>query len=74
MFYEGSTVLVGIETISKLGVESVVDPTNPEQSLLLRKTLHGGDPHAGGAFWDERHPEYIALKNWVTEGALENQP
>ncbi len=72
MFYSGSTVKVGAETISKVGVESVVDPTSPKQSLLLRKTLSGGDPHAGGAFWDERHPDYLALKTWIIEGAMEN--
>jgi hypothetical protein len=68
MFYEGSTV----SAVVKAGVQSVVDRQRPEQSRLLRKTLSGGDPHAGGAFWDERHADYIALKKWITEGAKKN--
>ncbi len=72
MFYEGSTVKVGTETIIKVGIESVVNPHNPGQSPLLRKTLSGGEPHAGGAFWNDRAPDYMALKKWIAEGALEN--
>ncbi len=72
IFYGGSAVQVGNDTINKVGVESVVDPGNPEQSPLLRKTLSGGDAHAGGAFWNERASNYIALKKWIAEGALQN--
>jgi hypothetical protein len=83
MTYEGSAVLsplydpvipfkvIGYETISKVGVRSVVDTANPEQSLLLRKVVPG-ELHGGGAFWNERAPDYIALKRWIAGGALNN--
>ncbi len=67
MTYEGSTV----GAIVKRGVTSVVDTANPGQSLLLRKTVFGGT-HPGGAFWKERDPDYLALRQWIAEGALKN--
>lgn len=67
MTYGGSNV----SGVSKLGVASVVNPTDPEQSLLLRKTLFGA-VHGGGAFWNQGDPDYLALKQWIAEGALKN--
>lgn len=52
----------------KRGVRSVVDTADPDQSLLLTKTLPGA-VHAGGAFWDQAGPDYLALKQWISEGA-----
>jgi len=84
MFYEGSTVeaptyhstipnrVTGYESIYKAGVLSVVVPDDPDASLLLRKTLAGGEPHGGGAFWTERSSDYDALRQWIAEGALKN--
>ncbi len=67
MFYEGSTV----SGITKKGVMGVVDVSNPEQSLLLKKTLRGVR-HAGGGFWSDSAPDYLALRQWITEGARKN--
>ena len=55
--------------ISKDGVLSVVDPEDPGNSLLLVKTLFGGDSHAGGAFWKKNSPDYVAIRKWIEEGA-----
>jgi len=57
--------------IVKRGVRSVVNTTNPEQSLMLQKTLPGAW-HGGGAFWDQSSPDYLALKQWIAEGARNN--
>jgi hypothetical protein len=84
MTYEGSTVeaplyhpeiryvIIGYEAISKAGVLSVVETDDPDASLLLRKTVAGGEPHGGGAFWTERSSDYVALWQWIAEGALKN--
>jgi hypothetical protein len=65
--YEGSTV----SGVVKNGVVSAVDTDEPAQSLLLRHTLPGAE-HGGGAFWRERDPDYLALRQWIAEGALKN--
>ncbi len=82
MIYEGSSVEVpkldpdgmpsGTEIISKIGVTDVVDSNDPANSLLLRKTIFNGEEHGGGSFWKKRSPDYLALKQWIREGALEN--
>ena len=65
--YAGSSVSGNV----KLGVRSVVDTAHPAESLILNKTLPGA-VHAGGAFWDQTNPDYLALKQWITEGAQKN--
>jgi hypothetical protein len=84
MTYEGSTVdvpiyhpeiryvIIGYEPISKVGVLSVVATDDPDASLLLHKTVSGGDPHGGGAFWSKRSSDYIAIRQWIGEGAQKN--
>ena len=84
MTYEGSEVdapvydfvirykIIGFETISKAGVLSVVDTADPDASPLLVKTVSGGDPHGGGTFWSGRSPDYVALRQWIAEGAHKN--
>jgi len=67
MTYEGSTV----GAVVKDGVVSVVNTTDPAQSLLLRKTMNGG-VHSGGAFWRKRDADYLALRQWIAEGAMKN--
>lgn len=67
MTYEGSTV----SATTKLGVLHVVNSAIPEESPLLKKTAHGG-VHGGGAFWNKRSPDYLALKQWIAEGAQKN--
>jgi hypothetical protein len=65
--YEGSVV----SGATKLGVLHAVNTAIPEESILLQKTLRGGT-HAGGAFWHQRSKDYLALKQWIAEGALKN--
>jgi hypothetical protein len=67
MTYEGSAV----GGVVKQGVLAVVDPAEPEQSLMLQKTVKGG-VHGGGAFWNKKSSDYQALKQWIAEGAQEN--
>ncbi len=64
MFYEGSS--------GKAGIQAVVHTDNPEESDLLLKTVSGGEPHGGGTFWNNTAPDYIAIKQWIAEGALKN--
>lgn len=84
MTYEGSTVKVPklgedgkpipneFDTYSKIGVLGVVNTNASEQSALLLKTVSGGTQHAGGVFWNDSSLDYIALRQWIAEGALEN--
>jgi hypothetical protein len=84
MTYEGSEVqsplyhptipykVIAYETIRKKGVADVVDPGSPPKSLLLVKTVEGGMPHGGGTFWNQGHPDYRALSEWIREGARNN--
>jgi hypothetical protein len=67
MAYGGSTV----SGIAKQGILDVVDPAQPDNSLMLRKTL-SSTLHAGGAFWDKNYPDYQALRQWIAEGAKNN--
>jgi len=82
MTYEGSNVpspvydpvtgnVTGSEMVSKMGVRSVVDLVTPSSSLLLVKTI-GVTSHGGGVFWDTGHPDYVAIHQWISEGALKN--
>jgi len=66
MTYEGSTV----SGFVKQGILGVVDPADPDNSQLLRKTVSSG--HAGGAFWSKRAPDYLAIRQWIAEGARKN--
>jgi hypothetical protein len=67
MTYGGSTV----GGVTKRGIETVVDKADPENSLVLRKTVPGA-VHGGGAFWKEGDPDYLALRQWIGEGAKKN--
>jgi len=46
-----------------------VDPTAPEQSLLLRKAT-GQAPHEGGKLLSEGSREYRILRDWIAAGML----
>ena len=59
-----------VTVISKLGVRDEVDLESPENSLLLEKTVFGGDLHGGGTFWKKNSPDYLAIRQWITEGAM----
>ena len=66
--FAGSTV----NGVTKQGIANVVDTANPAQSRLLKKTTIPGPSHGGGKFWRENGQDYQALKQWITEGALQN--
>lgn len=84
MTYEGSTVKVQkldedgkvipgeFETWAKRGVSDVVNTSAPGQSPLLAKTTSGGTLHAGGVFWNDSSLDYLALRQWIAEGAAKN--
>ncbi len=82
MTYQGSAVEVaklnaegkpdGTEIIKKIGVVQVVDTSAPSESILLVKTLNNDEQHGGGKFWSKRSADYIALKQWIAEGAENN--
>ena len=62
--YDGTYTL-----ISKEGPLDKINPVTPEHSLLLLKTVFGGDHHGGGAFWRKNSPDYLAIRQWIAEGA-----
>ncbi len=69
--YGGSTV----SGLTKGGFRSVVDPTQPDQSPALSKTLvrdDGAVVHAGGSFWAPGDPDFEAVRKWIAEGAKDN--
>lgn len=45
-----------------------IDPTTPEQSLLLLKAS-GGAPHEGGRIFTPTSREYATLRAWIEAGA-----
>ena len=55
--------------ISKMGVLDEINLESPENSLLLEKTVFGGDLHGGGVFWKKNSPDYHAIRRWIAEGA-----
>jgi len=65
--YGGSTA----SGVTKKGIGDIVDLDNADNSLLLRKPT-SREQHAGGVFWDESAPEYLALRQWILEGAKDN--
>lgn len=67
MTYAGSPA----DAVSKRGISSVLNTAEPDSSLLLRKTVPNAT-HGGGSFWNERDPDYQAIKRWITEGGGEN--
>lgn len=71
MTYAGSSVAVGSTVYEKLGIESIVNTSNPDASLLFAKTVYGSI-HGGGSFWNTGDPDYGALRRWIAEGAREN--
>lgn len=76
--YEDQTVTVKLNNVdtalSKHGTGHYAEnrEKNPDASLLLFKTVKGGDIHAGGTFWDKDHPDYKAIRQWIAEGAPNN--
>ena len=67
----GSPTPVPEKTWAKKGVQGVVDSAAPASSLLLLKTLNGAT-HGGGNFWSAADADYLALRQWIAEGAQNN--
>lgn len=72
--YDDQSVTVGSTVWSKHGTGHYAEgyESNPEMSDLLLKTVKGGQNHAGGTFWTEAHPDYQAIRQWISEGAPNN--
>ena len=45
------------KTYKMISKEGVLDTVDPENSLLLTKTIFDDDLHAGGAFWNKNNPD-----------------
>ena len=67
----GSPAPLPDKTWTKKGVQDVVDTAAPASSLLLVKTLNGAT-HGGGNFWSTQDADYLALRQWIAEGAQNN--
>jgi hypothetical protein len=76
--YAGSIVTGGAATFTKPGIQSLATGYQavPDSSPLLAKTLmqSGSDVviHAGGGFWTPADRDYLAIRQWIVEGALNN--
>lgn len=56
-------------------ISDVVNTVNPDQSGLLSWVVQGSPEsaaHSGGWFWKTTDPDYKAIRQWVSEGALNN--
>jgi len=54
---------------------NVVNTVNPDQSGLLSWVVQGSQEsatHSGGWFWKTTDPDYKVIRQWVSEGALNN--
>ena len=82
MTFAGSTVsapvydpttgtVIGSKTVSKQGVTTIIDPASPTSSPLLIKTSSGVS-HGGGVFWESGDADYVALRQWISEGGQNN--
>lgn len=75
--YGGSTVYTAATgTITKAGIIDVVTPGSPDTSAVLLHTLMQSSTgiviHGGGGFWTPADGDYKAIRQWITEGALDN--
>ncbi len=75
--YDGSTVVSGTETFTKLGIKDLTLPyqSDPDSSPVLAKTKMQPDGvaiHAGGTFWTPDDADYKAIRQWIAEGAPNN--
>ncbi len=79
--YAGSTVTTmasGVTTtFAKTGVKDLALPyqADPDSSPVLSKTKPQTDgviSHAGGIFWTEDDADYMAIRQWISEGAQNN--
>jgi len=49
---------------------SGINTATPENSSLLTKSI--GVNHGGGSIWSTTHSSYVTVKEWITQGALNN--
>ncbi len=74
-FYNGSVYTSGSSTVVKQGVNAFVNTMNPDGSPVLTKTLlqaPGVALHGGGSFWSAGDDDYMAIRQWIAEGANDN--
>ena len=64
-----ATVIAASKCRRQTGAQSFPGAADAEKGKRL-KTVYGGEPHAGGAFWDAGSPDYTALRQWIAGGAL----
>ncbi len=50
----------------------IVNTVNPDQSGLLSWVVQGSASHSGGWFWKTTDPDYKVIRQWISEGALNN--
>jgi hypothetical protein len=73
--YAGSVYTSGTTTITKKGIRDLVSVSNPDDSPALKKTIvqdAGITIHAGGSFWTIDDADYKTVRQWISEGAIEN--
>jgi len=74
--YNGSSVTVNNETLTKRGIKDMIEAyqDNPDASPVLLKTKKqrdGNVVHAGGTFWSTKDDDYKAVRQWILEGGKE---
>jgi len=69
--YAGSAVAVGSTVYAKDGIGAIINTMYPDASVLFAKTVYGST-HGGGSFWSSADPDYVALRQWIAEGAQNN--
>ena len=57
-------------TYSNISSFGGVNTSTPTSSKILTKSI--GIGHGGGALWSTNSSSYITLKDWITQGALNN--
>ena len=73
--YAGSIYTSGSTTVTKQGIKDFVNTSNPDESFVLTKTTVQNPEttiHAGGSFWTNNDADYKAIRQWISEGALNN--
>ncbi|MDQ7043220.1 MAG: hypothetical protein Q9M34_06780, partial [Sulfurimonas sp.] len=64
------TITTATATYANIASFSGIDIANPTNSRLLTKA--NGVGHGGGLRWNTTDASYITVKDWITQGALNN--
>ncbi len=70
--YTGSSKKSTINYARDKTISDVVNTVNPDQSGLLSWVVQGSASHSGGWFWKTTDPDYKVIRQWISEGALNN--